>query len=103
MVLYKNAFISLCSGRSDDFMYIHFKVISEINKLYSADCEKTVTVLCSANLCEYKSHAPSNDLAPPFLRTLTTDSCQVLPPCPYLETPNVVAGLPSQGEFVILT
>ena len=57
-------------------------------------------VLSSLNLCEYKSPSAIDDLEVPFLRVLETQNNRATPCCPYLESPNIAAGLPAQGWLI---
>ena len=58
-------------------------------------------VLCSQNVCEFKTEEAIEELELPFLRCLKTKESDVTSSkdCPLLEVPNVVAGLPAQGTL----
>ncbi|KAL4232543.1 Proteasome assembly chaperone 1 [Mactra antiquata] len=55
-----------------------------------------MSILCSCMTSEYKCDVPVSDMNPPFLRALKTTQFVGVPPCKYLEQPNLVSGLPAQ-------
>ncbi|XP_021359417.1 proteasome assembly chaperone 1-like [Mizuhopecten yessoensis] len=55
-----------------------------------------ISILCTCSTSEYKSDIPILDMQPPFLRALKSAKFAGTPLCPYVEQPNVIAGLPAQ-------
>ncbi|XP_069141745.1 proteasome assembly chaperone 1-like isoform X1 [Argopecten irradians] len=55
-----------------------------------------ISILCSCPTSEYKTDIPILDMQPPFLRALKSAKFAGTPLCPYVEQPNVIAGLPAQ-------
>lgn len=57
----------------------------------------SVTVLSDSPVAEYKTPSYSNGSGAPFLRALKTSAYTGTLPCPLLEQPNIVTGLPAAG------
>lgn len=102
---YKNAEIFRCKGQTDVMVCCCIKDVSPesafcwVNKLFTSFLMESaeVAVLTSLPSSEYRTEIPYCQLAVPFLRSLrTTNTCKQRPPCPYLEQPNLVTGLPAQ-------
>ncbi|KAI5629183.1 proteasome assembly chaperone 1, partial [Silurus asotus] len=55
----------------------------------------TVTVLCDSPITEYKTPSYMNGNSAPFLRALKTSAFTDNLPCPLLEQPNIITGLPA--------
>ncbi|XP_066507906.1 proteasome assembly chaperone 1-like isoform X2 [Hoplias malabaricus] len=57
--------------------------------------ETSVTLLSDSPLAEYKTPEYLNGSSAPFLRALKTSTYTGSLPCPLLEQPNIIAGLPA--------